>query len=95
MERIQVISMNKLHRMETVSRGAEQAADLEDESLVDVVTDNQQHEWEDDGQHSEYEVQWGGCPLIVRRCGVIARVCYIGTSAYTERYCCQCDREVQ
>ena len=65
MERIRVISVNELRRMETVLRGAEQAADLEDESLVDVVTDDQQHEREDNGQHGEYEVQQSGCPLIV------------------------------
>ena len=95
MERIRVVSVNELRRMETVSRGAEQAADLEDESLVDVVTDDQQHEREDDGQHGEYEVQRGGRPLIVRRCGAIARLCYVGTNACAERYRCRRDRGVQ
>ena len=72
MERIRVVSVNELRRMETVSRGAEQAADLEDKSLVDVVTDDQQHKQEDNRQHGEYEVQWAGRPLIVCQCGAIA-----------------------
>ena len=92
-ERLRVV-VNELGRMETTSRGAEQVAELEDESLVGRVTDDQQHERGDDGQHGEYEVQRGR-PLIVRRCRAIARLCYVGASACAEQYRCRRDRGAQ